>query len=323
VVWTGKEMVIWGGDSFPAEKPREPQGVAYDPALDRWRILPQAPIELRAGHIAAFTGKEMLLWGGGNASNPTLSDGAAYNPTTDSWRRISRSPLRGGVGYVGAWTGQEWLLVEANKPGEPRAPSGEGAAYNPMTDTWREIADAPLRPGFGATASWTGSRMVVMRFSQHESRGGAQYDPAKNDWAFIPGNLGLGLQAYDFATLTDDGLLVTRDTIQTSNGVKAGPAAWMYDPRQMSWKSVTAPPGQLPYGPPVFADGLVIYYAPGDEQSWAYSPTDDRWITVPLVKDRLREFWTTVWTGQDLLVWGGSNPGGPTTTDGRALRISR
>lgn len=314
-------MVIWGGESFPAEKPREATGAAYDPALDRWRILPKAPVDVRSGHVAAFTGKEMLVWGGQNAKNPTLSDGAAYNPKTDSWRRIAPSPLRGGVGFVGVWTGTEWLLVEANKPGEPRAPSGKGAAYNPAADTWREIADAPLRPGFGATATWTGTTLVVIRFSEHESRG-AQYDPEVDKWTSIPGNPGLGLQAYDFATLTGDGLLVTRDTVQTTNGIQAGPAAWVYDPSRMVWSSVTAPPAQLPYGRPVLADGMVIYYAPGGEQSWAYSPDDERWIAVPIVEDRLREFWTTVWTGQDLLVWGGSNPGGPTTTDGRALHVS-
>lgn len=320
-VWTGREMLIWGGGTFPVDAPDEEMGAAYDPKADRWRILPQAPIERREAHVATFTGGEMLIWGG-MSTNALLSDGAAYNPGTDSWRWLAPSPLRGGVGFVGAWTGDEWLLVEANKPGEPQAPSGMGAAYNPTTDTWREIADAPLRPGFGATATWTGSTLVLIRFSSHEPSGGAQYDPQADTWMPIPGNPGLGLQGYPFATSTDDGLLVTRDTIQTSEGVQAGPAAWIYEPSQMVWQSVAVPPAQLPYGPPVFGGGLVMYYAPGGEQSWAYSPEDDQWIRMPIVEDRLREFWTTVWTGQDLLVWGGSNPGGPTTTDGRALDLS-
>lgn len=320
-VWTGHEMVIWGGGTYPVDEPDEAMGAAYDPTTDHWRVLPQASISRRWAQNATFTGREVLIWGG-LGPDGELADGAAYDPATDAWRRLAPSPLRGGAEFVGAWTGEEWLLVEANAADEQQSPSGKAAAYNPTTDTWRQIADAPLQPGWAATATWTGTTLTVIRFANAGPSGGAQYDPQLDTWTPIPDNQELGLQGYPFATSTDSGLLVTRGTIQTSAGVQAGPAAWLYEPTQMAWRSVAAPPDALPYGPPVLAGNLVIYYAPDGAPSWAYSPADDRWLAMPIADDRFREFWSTVWTGQAVLVWGGSNPGGSTTTDGRALRLA-
>lgn len=320
-VWTGREMLIWGGETFPVDRPEEDAGAAYNPMADDWRLLPDAPVQRRWAHLATFTGHEMLIWGGIGARNVQFDDGAAYDADTHSWRRLAPSPLRGGVGFVGAWTGEEWLLVEANRPEDPRPPSGSGAAYNPATDSWRMLPAAPLRPGWAAAAAWTGSTMVVIRFSGDAPSGGAQYDPESDQWTVVPGNPLLGLETYPFATPTDDGVLVTRAAIQTSSGIQAGPTAWLYDAIEQDWRAAAPPPRQLPYGLPVFTGELVIYYAPSGGNSWSYSPADDQWRQLAAADDRPREFWTTVWTGEDVLVWGGSNPAGPATTDGRALRL--
>ncbi len=39
----------------------------------------------------AWTGTEMIVWGGGDA-NTDLADGAAYDPATNSWRKRSHPP---------------------------------------------------------------------------------------------------------------------------------------------------------------------------------------------------------------------------------------
>jgi hypothetical protein len=309
-------MLVWCGQSWPTEIADEGAGAAYDPVTDSWRKLPMPPISRRAGQVATFTGSEMLIWGGDR--NGHQIDGAAYNPEKNSWRPLPPSPLVSSAGVIGAWTGKEWLLVQAGWPEAPQRASGQGAAYDPATNSWRRIADARLRPAWAAAAVWTGVSLVIISFSDDGASGG-QYDPAANRWSRVPENPGLGLQAYPFATMTSQGILMTRDTIQNSSGIQAEPAAWTYNPTTFAWRTLAAPPSQLPYGPPVYTGDSVIYYGCGGDRSWAYSPEHDRWFAFAPSHDRMRESWTSVWTGREMLIWGGSNPAGDFSSDGWRL----
>ena len=60
-VWTGSEMIVWGGVT-PAQQPFERQdGARYDPATDTWSPLSlvNAPSP-RYYHTAVWTGAEMI-----------------------------------------------------------------------------------------------------------------------------------------------------------------------------------------------------------------------------------------------------------------------
>jgi hypothetical protein len=103
-VWTGHEIVIWGGSTTYGPGPMINSGVAYDPATDTWRRLsatgapaavrgvPQTPY-LRGGGLAAgvWSGSELVVITGpypvgGKASDITAT---AYDPARDAWRTIS------------------------------------------------------------------------------------------------------------------------------------------------------------------------------------------------------------------------------------------
>src|SRR5947207_8563188 len=58
-VWTGTEMIIWGGTN-------DSTGGRYNPAVDMWTATSttKAP-SARTGHTAVWTGNEMIVWGGG------------------------------------------------------------------------------------------------------------------------------------------------------------------------------------------------------------------------------------------------------------------
>ncbi len=77
VVWTGNEMIVWGGQSDPYTVDT---GHRYDPATDSWAATTQlsAP-RPRANHSAVWTGDEMIVWGG--SGFPYLLDtGGRYCP---------------------------------------------------------------------------------------------------------------------------------------------------------------------------------------------------------------------------------------------------
>lgn len=68
----------------------------------------------------------------------------------------------------------------------------DGAAYNPSTDTWRVIRDAPVEPRHLHHAVWTGSDVLMIggyegiNPDDHGVRSAAAYNPALNTWRVLP-----------------------------------------------------------------------------------------------------------------------------------------
>lgn len=123
-VWTGTEMIMWGGRSIPSG--RGAWGAAYNPRTDGWRTVRNSPFPPRSDAVLAWTGREMLVWGGLNwgSGDRFLSNGASYDPATDRWSLLPPSPLtaRDRAGYV--WTGRDLYIVGGY-------PGGGGAAFTP------------------------------------------------------------------------------------------------------------------------------------------------------------------------------------------------
>src|SRR5581483_6444326 len=174
-VWTGRELVVWGGD------PDGDTGAAYDPVADRWRPLERAPIPARCGGTAAWTGRALLVWGPAcSAGGPAAA--AAWTPAGPGrpgepgapgrWRTLPPGPLPGGADPVSAWTGRDWLVV---------TPSGRAAALDPDRGRWRALAPAP-RPFTTATAAWTGRELAVVAWEAN-GRGPAAAGPVYRHWA--------------------------------------------------------------------------------------------------------------------------------------------
>lgn len=92
VVWTGEEMLVWGGQAGTDFD----NGAAYEAATDSWRSITR-PDNLRGryGHTAVWTGEEMII-SQGRAGGSDLVDGAAYSPETDQWRPIADAPVSAG-----------------------------------------------------------------------------------------------------------------------------------------------------------------------------------------------------------------------------------
>jgi N-acetylneuraminic acid mutarotase len=81
-VWTGREMIVWGGSAFGV---RFDTGGRYNPSTDSWTATSttDAPVE-RQFHTAVWTGSEMIIWGGDggavrfNDCSRCLSRGSRY-----------------------------------------------------------------------------------------------------------------------------------------------------------------------------------------------------------------------------------------------------
>jgi len=87
-VWTGDEMIVWGGESWrwtgsnvQEESPLDTGG-HYSPQSDTWWPTSEfdAPRD-RADHSAFWIGDEMIVWGGRDPG--VLDGGGIYGPSSD------------------------------------------------------------------------------------------------------------------------------------------------------------------------------------------------------------------------------------------------
>ena len=63
-VWTGSEMIVWGGSKGSWVDVLN-DGGRYSPAADSWTAMTMtAPPAARSGHTAVWSGGEMIVWGG-------------------------------------------------------------------------------------------------------------------------------------------------------------------------------------------------------------------------------------------------------------------
>lgn len=166
-VWTGREMVVWGGSALRNSIPfYYGDGGRYDPATDTWAPLSitGAPTP-RRNHTAVWTGREMLIWGGTIGADDA---GGRYDPATDTWRPIPPPGLPlGWRKHTAVWTGREMVIWGGElaadrygvfRPGEP----GVGARYDPRTDAWSPLPleGAPVGR-CGAAGAWTGAELII------------------------------------------------------------------------------------------------------------------------------------------------------------------
>jgi len=109
-VWTGTEMIIWGGYNGSYHN----TGGKYNPSTDSWTATTttNAP-SVRYHHTAVWTGTEMIVWGGyyKDSTDHPLNTGGRYDPTADNWTTTSivNAPAARS-GHTAVWTDSEMIV---------------------------------------------------------------------------------------------------------------------------------------------------------------------------------------------------------------------
>jgi hypothetical protein len=164
-VWTGSKMIVWGGDSDVAGTVWYNTGGVYNPSSDLW--LPtsttNAPLA-RQNHTAAWTGTEMIIWGGAGPGYPFMNSGGQYNPALDSWTPTSTGTNlpTARLYHTAVWSGTE-MIVWGGMDTSANNYANTGGKYNPTTDSWTATAIDANTPELREehTAVWTGTSMIV------------------------------------------------------------------------------------------------------------------------------------------------------------------
>jgi N-acetylneuraminic acid mutarotase len=276
VVWTGTEMIVWGGISYDGNYHYLNTGGRYNPTTDSWTPTSNtnAPAS-RADHTAVWSGSEMIVWGGGfyDGSNHYLNTGARYNPSTNGWTPTSTTNAPDGRdSHTSVWTGSEMIVWGGFNGSSNYQPLNTGGRYNPGNDSWTatSIINAPAGRAFH-TAVWTGTEMIVWGGAPNflfDTNTGGRYNPSSDSW-----------------TATSPGLepRESHTTIWTGSEM----IVWGGENRN----------GEI------FFDG------------GKYNPGTDSWTaTSNTNKPSARYEHTAVWTGSEVIVWGGRGAATPTPT---------
>jgi len=183
-VWTGSEMVVWGGTGGSYYN----TGGRYNPVTDSWTSTStvNAPPG-RASHTAVWTGSEMIVWGGLNGS-ANFNTGGRYNPATDSWQTISTVGAPSIRSFHSAiWTGSEMIVWGGSGTFFGTGELNTGGRYNPATNSWQSTStvNAPAARQLH-TAIWTGTKMVVWGGADNNNSSylntGGRYSASANTW---------------------------------------------------------------------------------------------------------------------------------------------
>src|SRR4029077_11164827 len=233
------------------------------------------------------------------------------NACTDQWGATSTSNAPGGRSFhTAVWTGSEMIVWGAN--------GITGSRYNPSTDSWTATSttNAPTARN-EHTAVWTGSEMIVWGGSGATLWDtGGRYNPTTNSWiATSITNAPIG--RYDHTAVWTG-----TEMIVWGGWVLGGPLATTntggrYNPSTNTWTATittNAPSARSQHTAVWTGSEMIVwggfYYNGQYDQYWntggSYHPSTDSWTATSTTNAPSdRAIHTAVWTGSEMIVWGG------------------
>jgi N-acetylneuraminic acid mutarotase len=322
-------MVVWGG-AWRAGNASIwlDDGAAYDPAGDRWRRIASSPLAGRSEAFTAWTGSQVLIWGGQMKGSITgfgdeWVDGALYDPAKDTWKPMAAWPLTERYGARAVWTGKRLVVWggASAAAGKDPPPLADGASYDPASNKWTKLADGPLA---GRIAPLAGARGDTALFSwgPGEVRDGkrvpasdsALYDPGANRWSPAAAAPAPPKQTWCLDAPSCLGVDTGSRVVFAGQGL-----AW--DAAGNRWAPIAASLFADPFlegKAQAWTGSRVMFWGGGTTDNQgdappvtvttagaAYDVAADRWEGLPAAPLSPRARAAAVWTGRELIVWGG------------------
>lgn len=274
-------------------------------------------------HSAAWTGSEMVVWGGSQSTEPNDTDtGGRYDPVTNTWAPTSLAGAPTARHFHSAvWTGDR-MVVWGGWNGEYFA---TGGLYAP--DAWfgsTSVAGAASARE-AHSAVWTGSEMIVWGgwANEHLATGG-RYSPASDSWLGGISTTGAASPRQEHVAVWDGRRMIVwggRDGADASTSLGSGA---LYDPARDQWTgpiSAVGAPSARTGARAVWMGREMIVWGGHDgvthlDTGFRYRPDTNTWLgaipTAGAPSARYRH--SAVWTGDRMIVWGGQDAAGYTDT---------
>ena len=204
---------------------------------------------------------------------------------------------------------------------------------------WLDVANGPLSARIGAGAVWTGSTMLIWGGLGQDGPSGASYAPSANTWTTLSATGAPAPRVGHGAVWTGSKMLIWGggDCWGACGSQHVYGDGAQYDPDFDSWSPIPtqrAPSARTGHVVVWTGSELIVWggYGPGEYTNplgdgARYNVATDTWAPVAAAgAPTPRTFATAIWTGSEMIVWGGLGPGGvalgeapgtiPSTTNG-------
>jgi hypothetical protein len=324
------------------------------PPAGTWQRLPPAPLASRVNYTMAWTGSEVIVWGGFDTFNRPRLNGAAFDPVRGTWqslpftaaldasasavvagsdvvfvssrdtRRFNPTSRRWATGPTlpvpdGHTIGDHivavgWVVVAVTEPYD-RDRRSAIFALRTGAPQWERLPDIPVTMTSGHAVLAAGSRIMIVGPPV-----GGQPAAVTLDVNVIPG----AWQVFPPPPGLDREHLVTLAGIAPGNrimlwGVRAdAPTGYAAIWDGGRWR--TADPGPLRPSRVVsvmWTGGRMLVWDRFNNLGALFDPRTDRWTRVPQPPTAGTNLVReAVWAGSGLLVWGALGTGGAIYTPG-------
>jgi hypothetical protein len=333
-VWTGADMLVYGGTD--ATQSLLGDGGDFQAARQYWLTAPLSGVlDARKGHTAVATTSGMVVWGGQirnyvtNELEPTAT-GGIYDAGGGWTETAPDGAPEPRYGHSAISTGDAMIVFGGTSASQGHL--GDGATFWPARNTWEALpqAGAPTAR-FGHSAVWTGTKMLIWGGASAASleNTGAVYDPAAKAWTAMSTKGAPTARKQHAAVWIGDA--ATGKMVVFGGRTDAGmvDVGGVYDPATDQWSpmSTAAAPSPRTDHTAVATSATMIVFGgngPGGvlADGGIYYPGGDKWVAIPaqtrdeqgLHNRTPRANHTAVWTGQQMILFGG------VTTDGSYVK---
>jgi N-acetylneuraminic acid mutarotase len=326
-VWTGSEMIVWGGHFFDGTHHVLNTGGKYNPSTDSWTVTSTANApSARSTHTVVWTGSEMIVWGGCDAGcNNVVNTGGRYNPGTDAWAATSSSNAPPARSLHTAVWADDQMIVWGGYNNSTNL--NTGGRYDPNSDSWTATStiNAPSARRYHTAVS-TGTEMIVWAGFDGAATGtGGRYHPNTDSWTATSTTKAPSGRESPTAVWTGSEMIIWGGIDQAGNTFNSG---GRYNPNTDNWTATSAANAPSPRyshtavwsGSEMIVWGGIstnpfMYFNTGGR----YIPDADSWTTTSTTNAPTARYgYTAVWTGSEMIIWGGySDPTSYVNTGGR------
>lgn len=285
LIWTGEEMIVWGGRQFIGGPNTLVDGAAFNPATDEWRLIARFPIQ---GPQAT-----RAVWGDGEMIVVSPEGTFGYDPVADTWREIGQAlvppEFEDRMLYLDGWI-YVWDRAFSMHRMDIRV------------GMWETIGAPDEIAGF--TEGWAGvlrllDEEVVAVIVGEGCEGRQLWRLSGDEWVGLP-EVTLSTPELTDCSTANQSASVGRDLVVWED--ESHPSA-IYSTSTGEWQDMPPIPlagtlgasGPVPMGP----DHLLV---PQWGQGAIFEATSQEWIRVLLPGHGSDA--EMIWTGEEILAWG-------------------